>query len=60
MRDRIIGAIGVMWGGFVLVSTLLRGPTAGLGASRFAGLGLAVLFVVIGGYFLIRGGRKAS
>jgi hypothetical protein len=61
MRNRILGAIGVIWGGLMLVSALLRGGPQGSGAyaaGQTAGLVFAVLLVLVGSYYLIKGGRR--
>lgn len=61
MRDRIIGALGVIWGGFVLVGGFMkRGSPEGVGASQIASMALAVLFIAVGIYFLLRPQAKAS
>ena len=64
MRNRIFGAIGVLWGGAILVSKLISGHLAsGSGAyasGQIAGLVFGVLLFVVGLYYLIKGGGKAS
>jgi hypothetical protein len=61
MRNRIFGGIGVIWGGLMLVSAFLRGGPRGSGAyatGQTAGLVFAVLLVLVGGYTLMKGGKK--
>jgi hypothetical protein len=62
MRNRIFGGIGVVWGGLMLVSALLRGGPQGSGsyaAGQNAALVFAVLLVLVGGYYLTkRSGKK--
>jgi hypothetical protein len=63
MRNRIFGAIGVIWGGLILVSAFLRGGPQGSGsyvAGQTAALVFAVLLVVVGGYYLVKGGQKTG
>jgi hypothetical protein len=53
MRNRIFGAIGVIWGGLRLVSAFLRGGPQGSGsyaAGQTTALVFAVLLVWFGGY----------
>ena len=61
MRNRIFGAIGVTWGGLMLISSFMRGGPQGSGAyaaGQTGALVFAVLLVVIGGYYLAKGGAK--
>jgi hypothetical protein len=61
MRNRIFGAIGVIWGGLMLVSAFLRGGPQGSGAyatGQNAALVFAVFLVLVGGYYLAKGGGK--
>jgi hypothetical protein len=61
MRNRIFGAIGVIWGGLMLVSALLRGGVQGSGAyatGQSAALVFAGFLVLVGGYYLVKGGEK--
>jgi hypothetical protein len=61
MRNRIFGAIGVLWGGFMLVSAFLRGGPHGSGAyaaGQNGALVFAVLLVIVGGYYLLKRGPK--
>ena len=61
MRNRILGAIGVLWGGGILVSAFLRdAPVAGseaYAAGHSAGLVFGALLFIVGGYYLFRGAR---
>lgn len=63
MRNRIFGAIGVIWGGAILVFGLLKGGPESTGAyAQGQGIGFvfgAALFVV-GLYYLIKGNGKAK
>jgi hypothetical protein len=63
MRNRILGAIGVLWGGLILLGRLVAdrpvdGPGA-YGAGQTAGLIFAVLLFVVGLFYLIKGGGSA-
>ena len=61
MRNRIFGAIGVVWGGAVLVSMFLKGGPKGAGAygaGQVGGLVFGGLLFVVGLYFLVKGGKK--
>ena len=60
MRNRIAGGIAVVWGGGMLVSAFLRGgPGSGAyGAGQPAALVIAVLLVVVGVYYLLKGSGK--
>jgi hypothetical protein len=61
MRDRIIGALGVIWGGFVLVGGFMkRGSPEGVGTSQIASMALAVVFVALGIYFVLRRPPKSE
>ena len=63
MRNRIFGAIGVIWGGLMLVSAFLRGGPQGSGsyaAGQTAALVFAVLLVLVGAYYLTKGGQKTG
>ena len=63
MRNRILGAIGVLWGGFVLMGRLtVDHPVDGAGAyaaGQTAALIFAVLLLVVGLFYLIKGGGSA-
>jgi hypothetical protein len=58
-RSRILGLIGVLWGGAILAMKLFGGaqPTAGgaYGAGQNAGLVMGGLLFVVGLYYLIKG-----
>jgi len=63
MRNRIFGAIGVVWGVAVLISAFLRGGPEGSGAyaaGNTAGIVLGALLFIVGGYYLIRGSKKSK
>ena len=63
MRNRIFGAIGVLWGGFILLGRLAADrPVEGPGAytaGQMAGLIFAVLLLIVGLLYLIKGGGSA-
>ncbi len=64
MRNRIVGGIGVIWGGSLLFYNLTQDAPLGQGAyaaGQAVGMILGGLLVVIGLYYLVRGGtpRKA-
>ncbi len=63
MRNRVLGAIGVLWGGLILLGRLQvvvpamePGPT---GPGRQLGWCSRVLLLVVGLYYLVRGGGSA-
>jgi hypothetical protein len=61
MRNRILGAIGVLWGGTVLIRAYVGGGPVGTGAYRtgqITALVFAVLLVLVGGYYLIKGAGR--
>jgi hypothetical protein len=63
MRNRIFGAIGVVWGGLILVSAIMRGGPRGsdaYAAGQTGALVFAVLLVIVGGYYLLKGGQKTG
>ncbi|MGP8032648.1 MAG: hypothetical protein ACLPQ6_00745 [Steroidobacteraceae bacterium] len=63
MRNRIFGAIGVLWGGAMLARAYFAGGPAGSGAYRngqIAALVFAGLLVLIGGYYLLKGNGGAK
>jgi hypothetical protein len=63
MRNRIFGAIGVIWGGLILVNAYLSGGPRGSGsyaAGQTGALVFAVVMVLVGGYYLLKGGQKAG
>ena len=64
MRNRILGAIGVLWGGAMLLRAYLAGGPVGSGAYRdgqITALVFAALLVLVGGYYLVKGdGRSQS
>jgi hypothetical protein len=59
MRNRIFGAIGVVWGGFISYNNLTRewepAPNASYRVGQYIGLGLGILMFVAGLYYLIVG-----
>ena len=64
MRNRIFGAIGVLWGGLILFSTLVKRPmiegSGAYAAGQLMALVLAVLLFGVGLYYLIKGGSKSK
>lgn len=61
MRNRIFGAVGVLWGGAVLIRSYRMGGPIGGGAylaGQFAALVFAALLVLVGGYYLVKGSRR--
>lgn len=62
MRNRIFGAIGVIWGGGLLVSFLVRGGQLEGGGSYAAGQMTALVFggllLIVGLYYLMKGSKK--
>jgi hypothetical protein len=63
MRNRILGAIGVIWGGLVLLNWLRSSGSHGSGAyaaGYSAGVIFGALLFLIGGYYLLTGGAKKS
>jgi hypothetical protein len=64
MRNRILGAIGVLWGGAALVRWFSDSGSHGSGAyaaGYTAGsLIFGGLFFLVGAYYLLTGGSKKS
>jgi hypothetical protein len=61
MRNRIFGAIGLIWGSLILVTAFLRGGPQGSGsyaAGQTGALVFAVLLVVVGGYYFVKRGER--
>ncbi len=57
MRQRVLGGIGVLWGGGILLSRVLNGPPQGnpdYVAGRNAALVFGALLLVVGAYYLLR------
>lgn len=63
MRNRILGAIGVLWGGLILLGRLSAGRAVdragAYGAGQTVALVFAVLMLLVGLYYLVRGGGSA-
>ena len=58
MRNRILGGIGVLWGGGVLIFSLVKGGPQGQGAfaaGQTTAVILSGLMFVVGLYYLIKG-----
>lgn len=57
MRNKIVGGIGVLWGGAIVARWLMSGPGGGSSAYQ-AGQSGAVIFgalmLVVGGYYLFK------
>jgi hypothetical protein len=63
MRDRFIGALGVLWGGFLLVRAYgqyAHGAAAPPSAAQIVSLVFALLFVLGGFYYLFKPRPKAD
>jgi hypothetical protein len=62
MRNVIFGGIGVLWGGGILLYTLLGGARSGgaHGAGQVAGLVFGLLLFGVGLFYLINGIRDMS
>jgi hypothetical protein len=64
MRNRILGAVGVLWGGGLLLFQLLGGgqtqAKGGYGTGQTAGLIFGGLLLVTGMYYLIKSPRQSS
>jgi hypothetical protein len=59
MRNRVVGAIGVLWGGGILVSTFINGLPKGDSAyatGNYAGIIFGVAMFIAGAYYLLKGG----
>lgn len=62
MRNRILGAIAVLWGAFILVGRLAAVPPVDVAApgaykaGQVAGLIFAAFLIVVGLFYLIKGG----
>jgi len=63
MRNRIFGGIGALWGGGILVSQLRNHVPGGSGAyaaGQMVALVFGILLLVVGLYYLIKGGASAK
>ena len=64
MRNRIFGAIGVLWGGGLLLFQLLGSGQAqgkgAYGAGQTSALIFGGLFLVVGMFYLVKGPGKLS
>jgi len=63
MRNRVVGLIGVLWGGGILVSSFLRSGPAGGSAyqsGQTAGYIFGAILFGAGLFYLIRGSGKNS
>ena len=60
---RIVGAIALVWGAFVVISFFLRQePTASgaYGAGQYTGVVIGAFLFLAGLFAVVRGGRKPS
>ena len=51
MRNKILGTIGIVWGGAMLISFFARGAQVGTGAyasGAYAGLAFGVVMIIVG------------
>lgn len=64
MRNRILGAIAILWGGGILLSKLLGGSQVEGNGAYAAGQTVALIFgglmFIVGVYLLIKGSNKAG
>jgi heme A synthase len=63
MRNRILGAIGVLWGGMALLNWFRGDRSHGTGAYAVgysAGVIFGALLFLVGGYYLLTGGNAKS
>ena len=62
MRNRIFGAIGVIWGGAILLFGLLKGPqgTGAYAQGQTMGFVFGAALFAVGLYYLIKGKGKAK
>ena len=63
MRNRIMGLIGVLWGGGVVLSSLLKGEDARGGAYATGSAGAAIFGLVMfcaGMFYLIKGDGNSA
>jgi hypothetical protein len=62
MRSRIFGAIGVVWGGVILVSGYVRGlhGNGAYAAGQMIGLAFGALLLLVGARYLLKSGQKAG
>ncbi|MFO0864870.1 MAG: hypothetical protein U0744_09500 [Gemmataceae bacterium] len=63
MRNIIFGGIGVVWGGGVVLYSLLSGSevqirNGAFAGGKIAGLALGVLLLIVGGFYLVQGFRS--
>ena len=61
MRNKILGTIGVVWGGAVLISAIVQGGPHGSGAyatGQMIGFAIGALMLVAGGYTLVNSFKK--
>ncbi len=57
MRNKILGTIGVIWGGAILVSAFSRGGPQGSGAyaaGQTGGIVFGALLLIVGAYYFLK------
>lgn len=57
MRNKIFGAIGILWGGGILISAFMRGGPQGSGAyaaGQTSALVFGALLLIVGAYYLFK------
>lgn len=62
MRNRIVGGIGVLWGGGILVSTFMKGTPqgqSGYAQGQMLGIVFGALLFFVGLYYLVKSPVKA-
>jgi hypothetical protein len=64
VRNRIFGAIGVLWGGGILVSAFFREVPQGASEAYARGFNMGLAFggllLIIGAYYLFKGIKNKS
>jgi hypothetical protein len=62
MRNRIFGAIGVIWGSGILLGGIVRPPEGegAYAAGQMTALVFGGLLLAAGAYYLIKGGGKKA
>jgi hypothetical protein len=62
MRNRILGAIGVIWGSCVLYQALTKGVSGegSYAAGQKAGYIFGILMLLVGAYYLVRGSGAST
>jgi hypothetical protein len=62
MRNRIVGAIGVLWGGGMLYQGLTKGVSGqgAYAAGQTAAYVFGALMLIVGIYYFLKGGRAGK